>query len=155
MNITNSKLVTCECIQTYLSSLADGELEQDKAEMVQRHLLDCSACSLEFAALQDVWNVLDEYQAPPLSNGFEQAVLARIKAKTSWWDDYRHHFLPLTTAVAAIGIILGGWLGTALVEVDGQNASGMADTMDIFNPSPKGSFTDGLLATLNDIGKTR
>jgi anti-sigma factor (TIGR02949 family) len=98
----------CRKIQEYFSAYLDGELPDDQAALVARHLEVCSHCRQEYQAWQQLW---DSLAAEPVHAPKDLAarVIARLPGRAQpWW---RHLAL---AASLVIGIFLGGKLGIDL-----------------------------------------
>jgi anti-sigma factor RsiW len=66
-----------------------GTLDRARAADLERHVEDCPNCR----ALLQVWDHLDEFPAPALSEDFDHRLYARIakEARMPWW---RRMWLP-------------------------------------------------------------
>ncbi len=89
----------------YLSS----RLEPETAQELERHCAECPACREYFAAQRAVWQILDEWEAPPTSPGFDRELQRRIaaeKARGKWWRTLWAPFTPrmLKPAAAFAGL---------------------------------------------------
>jgi len=69
-----------------------GTLDREREAELERHTRDCPDCR----RLLEVWDRLDEFPAPALSEDFDQRLYARIANETRmpWW---RRVWLPTAT----------------------------------------------------------
>jgi len=74
-----------------------GELDQDAASALERHLADCPACQSLVAEQAAVWHALDSWEAPQISPDFDQRLYRRIEneSRSSWWRRFTGAFSPM------------------------------------------------------------
>jgi len=92
------------------------KLDAKSAAMLDEHLGICPACR-EFAdAQKSVWDVLDTWEAAPLSPDFNRKLYARIEKEVSIWDLMLRPFRPLLArqglpiAAAVAVVVMAGVL---------------------------------------------
>jgi anti-sigma factor RsiW len=69
----------CEEMRELLDLYLDGELPEETARKVDRHLLRCPACAYEARALEQTRTMLREAVAPTVTSpGFRERTLARL-----------------------------------------------------------------------------
>jgi anti-sigma factor RsiW len=64
------------------------KLDPDAAALLERHMKACPACREFQGGQQAVWNALDEWEAVPVSAGFNRRLYSRIDSEASapWWS---------------------------------------------------------------------
>lgn len=101
----------CEEIREDLAAYLDGEIEGASRRAVDDHLAGCAACSKERDALAATWRLLDIVPPTAVPAGFDERVLARVRAGGGM-PRARILGLPLPAAAAAAAVILaaGGYV---------------------------------------------
>jgi hypothetical protein len=63
-------------------------MDPDRAADFRLHVADCTDCKQVVEAQESVWNVLDAYEAVPVSRDFDRKLWARVDAEDaqSWWQ---------------------------------------------------------------------
>ncbi|HXP83878.1 MAG TPA: zf-HC2 domain-containing protein [Bryobacteraceae bacterium] len=92
-----------------------GTLDRDREAELERHAKDCPDCR----RMLEVWDRLDEFPAPALSEDFDHRLYARIanEARMPWWRrmwlptaslwrPLWRPVLPLATACAVLALAL-------------------------------------------------
>lgn len=139
--MTSDKLTlphACQEVQDRFSAYLDGELPEDVAAAVRRHLEGCPRCRQEFASWQRLWELLAAGPEPEVPPDLSARILARLTPPR------RRRWADLALAASfLLGILLGGKLGLGLYEATAQ--SGAADTaeMELLAETPVDSW--GLL----------
>jgi len=90
-----------------LLAYSSGEMDVEASAAFADHIRGCAACREQAEAQLAVWQVLDEWEAPPVTPDFDQRLYARIATEVSWWDRlWRPVFLrramPVAAAAAAV-----------------------------------------------------
>ena len=99
-----------------LVAYSSGGLGADRGVSLKEHLGDCAACR-EFVHNQaTVWQALDLWNAPPVSDDFDRRLRQRVETEGSWWERVArslgllviHRALPLaaTTALLVVAGVL-------------------------------------------------
>jgi anti-sigma factor RsiW len=90
-----------------------GQLDQEAAQELGRHLAGCAPCRSMAAEQAAVWKALDAWEAPAVSPDFDRRLCRRIEqgARLSWWERLIRPFrsIPLRQAVpltASAGLLL-------------------------------------------------
>lgn len=73
--------MTCNNIQSLLSSYLDQELSSGEMFAVRRHLQNCADCAEEFEAISVVKRMIGEAPVPEPSADFEDRLVASVMAK--------------------------------------------------------------------------
>ncbi|MBI2681541.1 MAG: zf-HC2 domain-containing protein [Candidatus Solibacter usitatus] len=60
-----------------------GRLEAGAARDVERHLAECARCTEFVAGQQALWNVMNSWQAPPVSADFDRHLDGRLRETDS------------------------------------------------------------------------
>lgn len=93
-----------------------GELDQETARALERHLAGCAHCRGLAAEQAAVWQALDMWEAPPVSPGFDRSLYRRIDQEVhlSWWERLAGPFRPVLfrqvlplTATASLLLMAG------------------------------------------------
>ena len=66
--------MTCQQIKTLL-------FEQPLPDAARKHIAECAGCAEEFAAMENTWKLLDEWQAPEPSAFFDAKLYARLRTE--------------------------------------------------------------------------
>ena len=102
--------------QELLFEFCSGTLDTDRAASLRDHIAGCPACRELEARQRTLWQALDNWEAPPVSAGFDHALYGRIRNEVTWWDLALRPFRPLfarqglAVAVAACLTIIVGVL---------------------------------------------
>ncbi|MCP5110295.1 MAG: hypothetical protein GY953_05625, partial [bacterium] len=77
---------------------AAGQLEGERAALVERHLEECPGCRELFESQRSVWTALDEWEPEPVSADFDARLYRTIEARdqTSWWRQLFRPVLPFS-----------------------------------------------------------
>jgi len=57
-----------------------GRLDAVRANLLKRHMAECSVCAAFEAGQHQIWQAMEEYSAPPLSADFNRGVWRKIDA---------------------------------------------------------------------------
>jgi len=112
---------------------ASRKLDAERAAVLERHMAQCPACR-EYAAAQfAVWEALDAWTAPDVSDDFDRKLYQRIEKEVSWFDLLIRPFRPLMAArflpVAAACLLVAA--GVWLERPDGSPAAIPGDTAQV------------------------
>ena len=58
----------------------DDELAEDERRLIENHLDACAACRKKVEGYKNAFEMLDQWQPPPPSEGFEERVLQRLRS---------------------------------------------------------------------------
>ena len=144
----------CASIDRRLSAYLDNELSPPLIAEVEQHLAECPRCRNELVIQKRIWDSLATVTTPEPGNRLETAVFRRI-AKTEK-PTHPQRLILFPAGAAAVGLFLGIFLArNALKEPDmfiAQN-DGIMQALDVFSPSPKGSFSNAYFTMINDPGR--
>ncbi len=151
----------CHSVRKKLSAYQDRELKGVEQEEIRRHLLDCQACSEQYAELERLWETLGETEEISPDPWFYRQLLERIKQhrEQGLLPALRYVFQLLRgSAIAsgplAVGILVGVYLGNIMVESDflpfrqtpaGFSQEPFLDTLRVFDSAPPGSLAHGYM----------
>ena len=114
--------MNCQHMEKNLIAYLDGKASPSERRKVEAHLAECGECRERAEQFRLLWGVLDEWQAPPPSAGFDAACArARGAGAGAKW------FLGLVAAVAPRGLRAdrrGALVGVALVAAAEPSGSG-------------------------------
>ncbi len=84
-----------------LMDYCSGRLAEDAAPDLELHLAECAACAEWVSAQKALWSVLNEWQAPPASAGFDRSLERRMwqTGDPSWLDRLRAVVWPARPAL--------------------------------------------------------
>lgn len=115
MNCTWNKNDRDEMLLGYFA----GTLRPDAAKSFAQHIEICSSCKSEVHLQKMLDETLDSWDTPPVSAGFDAALMARIRSEAtpaSWWQSifaslFPSHAawktaLPLALAALALAVFL-------------------------------------------------
>jgi anti-sigma factor RsiW len=96
-----------------LIAYLDGKASPSERRKVESHLAQCGECRERAEQFRLLWGVLDEWQAPPPSAGFDAQVRARVAqapARSGFWTC----LLPSPRAAFALTavVLLSVWLSS-------------------------------------------
>jgi anti-sigma factor RsiW len=72
-----------------------GELDQEAARALERHLEACPACHALAARQAAVWKALESWEAPPVSSDFDRRFYRRVREEVRWWERLWRPFRPM------------------------------------------------------------
>ena len=99
-----------------------GTLELERAAAVENHARECAACRTLIAEQKQLWNALDEMDAPEVSADFDVRLYARIASEEApsvgraWWNRISlngfmpggSRWIPVIAGVAAMVVLAVG-----------------------------------------------
>lgn len=105
--------MNCASMEKSLIAYLDGKTLSSERRAVEAHLVECAACRERAEQFRLVFGVLDEWQAPPPSPGFDAAVRARVAqlpVRSSFWA----WLVPSPRAAFALAavVLLSLWLSS-------------------------------------------
>jgi anti-sigma factor RsiW len=76
-----------------LLAYSAGRLRDEDVARLELHMKSCPDCAAIGKAHSAVWNLLDAWEAPPVSADFDRVLYARIEASASapWLDRWLDH----------------------------------------------------------------
>ena len=108
-----------------LLGFSSRRLDAGRMEALEGHVRECADCAAFVTAQRSVSEILDLWDAPPVSADFDRRLYQRIGQEVPWWDflvrPFRGGFTPrwLPVATAAVLMVAGGvW-----IERPGQSPS--------------------------------
>ncbi len=142
-------------VRPWLGAYLDGEVTRALHEQIEAHLVNCPACQVELAGLQQLTNLLHADSDPiilPTSDAFfTRQVLERISQpvrpmwqralKTGWY------FAPMFLFAVWAFFQAVGWISGAVLFVL-EWFPGASDALQVFGPlawDPRASLLGGLL----------
>ncbi len=105
--------MNCQRIEKNLIAYLDGKAAAAERHKVEAHLAECGECRERAEQFRLLSGVLDEWQAPPPSPGFDAAVRARVAqepTRSGFWA----WLLPSPRAAFALTalVVLSVWLSS-------------------------------------------
>ena len=145
----------CRDVQAQLSVYADAELPDEQMKMIRLHLDECPQCQKQYDELLDLWSALADLTPVHAPANFEERVMElidkrgmqNIQQPVGLW-----RLLAVSVAAAVLGVIVGGWMGMAILDKEAVNGieRSVSSTLDVFAPAPKGTFAEGYFAMLHN-----
>jgi len=68
----------CEDITLTIYRYLTNDVNEDERRLIEQHLDQCEACRKKVEECENVFKLLDQWQPPPPSEGFEERVLQRL-----------------------------------------------------------------------------
>ena len=148
----------CCNVQKKLSAYQDKELEIHEREEIKEHLLNCRACSEQYAEFEQVWQTLGGLEEIHPDPWFYRQVVRKIKEphEQGLLPTLQHVFRLFRTPVAVsiiliIGLLAGTYLGSLLARYDlfpfqsnpVSDSPGVLTSMRVFDPAPPGTLAEG------------
>jgi len=146
----------CKSIQKRLSAYIDGELGEDLAGEISRHLETCPYCGKELARLRQLYGFIDidvsmtddPHFVTRVRAGLQKRDQAHLNVgKLEWWIG--RLLIPATLVVGLfIGTIIGKQVSRGLLPSSSANFEMSRDYIDrdVFSAVPSGSLVDNFLA---------
>ena len=105
--------MNCTILEKSLIAYLDGRATVGERHEVEGHLAECAACRERAEQFRLLFGVLEEWQAPPPSPGFDAAARARVaqsSARGSFWS----WLMPSPRAAFALTavVLLSVWLSS-------------------------------------------
>jgi hypothetical protein len=69
-----------------LLAYSSRKLEAAQTALVAKHMAGCTPCREAVRGQQALWDILDIWEAEPVSADFNRRLYRRIEARTTWWD---------------------------------------------------------------------
>ena len=145
----------CLSVLNRLSAYSDSELPAEQMEMIRLHVSECSRCRAAHDEMRALWDALADPAPVVAPCDLEGRVIAALDKSRA--DAMRAPFpfwrlIAASSAAAVLGLIIGGWMGVALLDKDAANEVGrsISATLDIFSPAPRGTFAEGYFAMLHN-----
>jgi anti-sigma factor RsiW len=114
VKLTNSQNMNCKNYQKHILSYLDGELHQDLADELEKHIASCARCKVEVERLEMVDSLINveksEFKPDPFMSSRVLAKLNRSNISTSN-NNLSLRYLTITS-LAAAGIAIGILIGT-------------------------------------------
>ncbi len=119
----------CEKISPLLNAYVDGELQDNRKQVVERHLKTCDMCSNQLESFRLLDGLLDAVTVPPTPHGFSTRVMAEArkrlsdiaedKPKWGWWPiqwqiEFPRPILIARLVAILIFCLLGTYFGASL-----------------------------------------
>lgn len=146
----------CEHVLQKLPAYLDNEVTSSEHDAISAHLAQCDLCRAEREHLTALWVQLGQAITPQVPADLSSKIMQRIQDEEAPAAKIRlFRLLPVSAAVAVLGLLVGGWMARTLLEAETnrQGAHDLAAAMDVFAPNPRGTFVSGYLATLENPGR--
>ena len=91
---------SCTYYQELISSLVDGELNEEENEALMLHLNTCSRCNAMYAVFHDLSDILSE-DPEPLPEGLHENIMAGVRRSEIMKKNRRMRRIGLRTAMTA------------------------------------------------------
>lgn len=146
----------CSFCMRNISAYIDGELSPSLTDEMKQHLAECSTCRAEHAFYIATMKTLASLRVPEPLRNLDAKILNRI-GKNEHPLKIRK-FIPAPLYAAAIGLFAGVFLAHSMVQ---ENISMLESDrviiqiMDVFSPSPQGSFSNAYFSIVNSTGGDR
>jgi anti-sigma factor RsiW len=141
-----------------LPAYLDNEVSPSEHDAISAHLARCERCRTEKEQLLTLWGELWQMPVPQAPADLADRVMRAIGDEGGDAGSNPIRFsrlLPVSAAVAVVGLVVGGWLALRLldVETNRQGEQSVVAAMDVFAPNPQGSFVGGYIAMLENPGR--
>jgi anti-sigma factor RsiW len=95
-----------------LSTYLDGELDPERVDQLEQHLLQCPQCRRALSVLQKIRKLTQKNAGYPVSAFFATRVMTRYRTaiQSSPWMDFNYLLQPFLRWAAVLAIILMGLL---------------------------------------------
>jgi anti-sigma factor RsiW len=108
--------MNCLHMEKSLIAYLDGKASAPERRTVESHLAECGECRERAEQFRLLWGALDEWTAPPPSQGFDAAVLARVAQEPARGGLWAWLLPSLPSARAAFAltalVVLSLWLSS-------------------------------------------
>jgi len=146
----------CLSCKRNLSAYSDGELAPSLIAAVEAHLASCPDCRAEYDSLRAVMDALTALEAPEPRRGLDATVMDRITRKGTGYRLPR--LIPAPLCAAAFGLVVGVFLANGVVSQRAGDPmiatdDGIMRAMNVFSPSPQGSFSNAYFTMLHNPGR--
>jgi anti-sigma factor RsiW len=86
--LTECPLLSGEETASLLLDYCNRKLAPEPASVLERHMEQCPACRAFAESQMAVWSALDDFEAMPISEDFDQRLFARLEAEQQapWWN---------------------------------------------------------------------
>ena len=147
----------CLSCKRRLSAYIDGELSPWFMAAVEEHLASCPDCRAEYDSLRAVMDALNVLKTPEPRRGLDAAVMDRIAREGE--SNRLPWFIPAPVCAAAFGLFIGVFLANGATPQRADEAmiapiiaadDGIMRAMDVFSPSPQGSFSNAYFTMINN-----
>jgi predicted anti-sigma-YlaC factor YlaD len=151
----------CHSVRKKLSAYQDRELKGVEQEEITRHLLNCKACSEQYAQLEEFWQTFGKMEEISPDPWFYRQLVERIKKPPekgllpALQRGFQLLRVPaIASGLLAVGILVGIHLGDVLVRFDflpfrqtpaGYSQEAFLDSLRVFDPTPHGTLAHGYL----------
>jgi len=101
-------------------------LEPARLSVLERHVATCSRCAEFTLGHEQVWQVLDRWEPPPVSGDFNQRLFRRIDQATAipWYKGLFEFRFGIKLAVPVVATCLVVVAGFVFERANGSRASG-------------------------------
>ncbi len=154
----------CLSCKRNLSAYIDGELAPPLVSAVEAHLASCPDCRAEYDSLRAVTDALTALETPEPRRGLDAAVMDRIAREGE--SNRLPWFIPAPVCAAAFGLFIGVFLANGATPQRADESmiapiiapmiapdDGIMRAMDVFSPSPQGSFSNAYFTMINNPGR--
>jgi anti-sigma factor (TIGR02949 family) len=98
--------VKCPDIRQELSAYLDGELDNETADALHRHLTDCPACRAELEALRRTVAAVKELPELPAPAGLKEEIMSQVEADAAEPGPWRRLWPVAAAILVACGLFL-------------------------------------------------
>ena len=147
---------SCDHVLQRLTAFLDNETRPAEHDAIARHLTRCEGCRAERDRIAVLCAELGQTTTPIAPAGLSGKIMRRIQEEGTAASRIKSfRLLPVSAAVAVLGLLIGGWMARTVLDTDthGEGEQGLIAAMDIFAPNPRGTFIHGYLATLENPGR--
>jgi hypothetical protein len=98
-----------------LNRYLDGFLDAEEAALIDKHLMSCESCNIDFERLKSVFQEIDSFEELPLMKDLSGSVVETIQRKGSGskqihWGVYVQLVFAIIILVLAVPTLLRSWL---------------------------------------------
>ncbi|MBU1698573.1 MAG: hypothetical protein KJ970_04340 [Candidatus Eisenbacteria bacterium] len=166
----------CDQVKAILDTYNSGVCAPEEARLIEQHLKQCDLCRAEARERRRIINFLHDFGESDPPDGFHARVLLAAERKImfdreslfesllrplEWWRVAGRGLRAATLAASALGVILGGLMGSQLFNAPpGASTEGVNDERgvaqllygeDCLGASPEGSLLESYLALVADL----
>jgi predicted anti-sigma-YlaC factor YlaD len=151
----------CTAAKRLIPTFVDGELSGEKAQHLDEHLADCTACRKELSDLRATMSALDAWTEIEPRLGYAD-LRARIEGRQAGWRFLLLRPAPRWAVAAALffGLLVGSLSGVHHVALDMSHSHELTDGMQVASESLNldafgGGLNDALYEPVRDSGVTQ
>ena len=145
--------VHCSSVKQQIFNYLDHRCSPVLAAEIETHFAECLSCKKEFEEQKKIWTTLAAFSAPEPHIRLELAVLRRIDQEEK--QPFTRRLFPVPMGAAALGLAVGVFMASGVIEHNESliaSAHEISHVLDVFSPSPQGSFSNAYFAMTNETG---